>query len=104
MNTPALKPADARADDLLSAIEVRRMLGGVSDVTLSRWMNDARVGLPRPVKFGARLNARRFWRRGDINRFIEAQRGSGPAGTRDSDREAATPAADVGGTPPGAFF
>ena len=61
-------------DELLPARVVRQMLGGVSDMTLGRWEKDPRVGLPHPIKFGLRANARRLWRRGDVREFIERQR------------------------------
>ena len=53
-------------DDLLPAREVRRINGGISDMTLWRWVRDGKF--PAPIKF----NGRNYWRRADAR--IDAQR------------------------------
>lgn len=54
-------------DTLITSKEVKRRLGGVSDMTIHRWRE--RGILPDPVKIGAR----NFWREADI---VAVQSGS----------------------------
>jgi predicted DNA-binding transcriptional regulator AlpA len=61
------------ADDLLSGPQLRRMLGGASRMALHRWQLTA--GLPRPVKLGHGVQARNFWRRGDVIAWIARRAG-----------------------------
>jgi len=49
----------AATDEYLPAARVRARYSNISDMTLSRWMADPRVGFPRPVYFGGRY---RFWK------------------------------------------
>jgi hypothetical protein len=53
-------------DDLLTAAEVKRVFGGITDMTLWRWIH-GKVGFPPPVK----IATRNYWRLGDIRRFRE---------------------------------
>ncbi len=56
-----------REDDVyLSSSQVRTMFGGVSYMTISRWLADPRVGFPRPIK----ISERNYWRRGAILEFL----------------------------------
>jgi predicted DNA-binding transcriptional regulator AlpA len=50
----------ASSEALITSKEVKRRLGGVSDMTIHRWRE--RGILPDPVKIGAR----NFWRENDI--------------------------------------
>jgi len=47
---------------LIAAMPLRELMGGVSDMTIIRWM-DSR-GFPQPVVAGGR--GRRFWRLSDV--------------------------------------
>jgi len=53
--------------ELLTAINVRQRFGGISDMTLWRWMHDARVGFPQPII----INRRRYFRAADVDAFQE---------------------------------
>jgi hypothetical protein len=64
--------ADTRAtpdpDTLIDAAELRRICGGISDMTVRRWC--ARGILPEP----RHIERRRFWRRGDVAAALAAHR------------------------------
>lgn len=47
---------------------------GVTSMTLHRWLNDERMGFPKPVYLGRY----RYWKRGDLEAW-EAQRQAVPA-------------------------
>lgn len=73
--------AAARADDraissdrdvLIDAAELRRICGGISDMTVRRWC--ARGILPEPQH----IERRRFWRRADVAAALAAHRESPP--------------------------
>ncbi len=53
--------------ELLTATQVRQLIGGISDMTLWRWMHDERVGFPQPVV----INRRRYFRASEIEAFQE---------------------------------
>ncbi|MBF9029762.1 transcriptional regulator [Rhodobacterales bacterium HKCCE3408] len=53
----------------LNSHEVRALCGGVSDMWLWRRMNEEGGTFPRPTVIGRR----RFWRRGDVLAWFEAQ-------------------------------
>ncbi len=53
---------------LISSTTLRKhMLGGVSAMTIWRWLNDPNLCFPRPIYIGRR----RFWREADVNTWIE---------------------------------
>ena len=54
---------------LISAAAVRDALGGVSDMTLWRWLDDPAMTFPRPVYIGRR----RFWRETDIEQWVDSR-------------------------------
>jgi predicted DNA-binding transcriptional regulator AlpA len=54
---------------LLSAAAVRELCGGVSDMTLWRWLADPDLAFPKPVYIGKR----RYWREADLITWIEAR-------------------------------
>ena len=54
---------------LITAVAVREVLGGVSDMTLWRWLNDPDLDFPRPAYIGKR----RYFRDAEIAAWIEAQ-------------------------------
>ena len=57
---------------LLTAQQVCARLGGISSMTLWRWLNSEVVRFPQPT---LRVNKRRYWRAGSIRRWL-AERGS----------------------------
>lgn len=54
---------------LIPAKTVRQLCGGISDMSLWRWLNDPALGFPRPVY----IQKRRFWREAEILEWIEAR-------------------------------
>jgi len=61
-----------RDDDLdrhVMAADVRALCGGVSAMTLHRWLR-ADIGFPAPAVIGRR----RYWRRGEILAWLEQRR------------------------------
>ena len=54
---------------LMTASSVRYALGGVSDMTLWRWLNDAALNFPKPI----RIQSRRYWREADIIQWLDAR-------------------------------
>lgn len=54
--------------DLIASPEMRRMLGGVSAMTIYRWTHSETIQFPVP---DAIIAGRSFWRKGTIRRFIE---------------------------------
>jgi predicted DNA-binding transcriptional regulator AlpA len=65
---------------LISAINVRAMFGGVSDMTIWRWLNDAELDFPRPIY----VKRRRFWREAELIGWIANR----PRETNDSRMDA----------------
>lgn len=58
---------------LMTANEVRDTFGGVSDMTLWRWLESEQLGFPKPLY----IQRRRFWRASDIEAFVAKQAASG---------------------------
>lgn len=52
---------------LITATALRETLGGVSDMSLWRWLNDPAMNFPKPVV----INRRRYWRQADITAWLE---------------------------------
>jgi predicted DNA-binding transcriptional regulator AlpA len=55
----------------LTATQVRQRFGGISDMTLWRWMHDERVDFPAPVV----INRRRYFRLPEVEAFEDRQTG-----------------------------
>ncbi|WP_373486911.1 helix-turn-helix transcriptional regulator [Blastomonas sp.] len=54
---------------LQTAAAVRDALGGVSDMTLWRWLNDPALNFPKPIY----IARRRYWREADVSAWLDAQ-------------------------------
>ena len=54
---------------LLTAAAVRDALGGVSDMTLWRWLNDPALNFPKPIY----IARRRYWREADVIEWLDAR-------------------------------
>ena len=63
----ALSISEPRDDDLVTSREVRRMFGGVSEMTLWRWMRSESVQFPQPIS----ISGKNYWSLGDLRRFRE---------------------------------
>lgn len=53
----------------ISAKDVRDLCGGVSDMSLWRWLNDPEMNFPKPVYIGKR----RYWQEAEIIAWLQAQ-------------------------------
>jgi predicted DNA-binding transcriptional regulator AlpA len=60
-------------DDLLSAPQVRKRYGGISDMCLWRWLRDQKLGFPQPLI----IRKRRYWRTKKLEAWERAQAGNG---------------------------
>jgi predicted DNA-binding transcriptional regulator AlpA len=49
----------------LTARQVKARYGGISDMSLWRWLRDENLGFPQPLI----INGRRFWLEGALDRF-----------------------------------
>lgn len=61
--------AEKTPDRLLTSAQVREVLGGMSDMSLWRWLNSPTMGFPQPIY----IARRRFWREAAIAAWLEAQ-------------------------------
>jgi predicted DNA-binding transcriptional regulator AlpA len=61
---------------LLAAQQVRSWLGGISQMTLWRWLASDVVQFPQPTM---RINNRRYWSAGSIRRWLSDRRSQGIA-------------------------
>ena len=55
--------------ELMTAAQVRACLGGVSDMTIWRWLEDEQMDFPRPIY----IRRNRYWHESEIENWIEAQ-------------------------------
>ena len=53
----------------IPAANVRELCGGVSEMTLWRWLNNPELKFPRPTYIGRR----RYWREADVVRWLDRQ-------------------------------
>jgi predicted DNA-binding transcriptional regulator AlpA len=68
--------APAVGDEVLLPVQqVLTWVGGISSMTLWRWLRSDRVRFPPPTLI---VNNRRYWSAGSIRRWL-AERGSGEA-------------------------
>lgn len=51
---------------LLNSAKVRERLGGISSMTIWRYLNDDELNFPRPIT----IRSRRFWKSDEIETFI----------------------------------
>jgi predicted DNA-binding transcriptional regulator AlpA len=78
----------ANATIYLTSAQVCARYGGMSDMSLSRWLNDDELGFPKPI----RINGRRFWKEADLAAWDDDQ-----AAKKDGEgRDETLPSAEVG--------
>ncbi|MCF8512686.1 MAG: transcriptional regulator [Rhodobacteraceae bacterium] len=53
----------------ITAHQLREVLGGISDMTLWRWINDPAKRFPQPIKIGAC----RLWKADEVTAYLENQ-------------------------------
>ena len=71
---PAL-PDPAFDEHLVDSAWVRGFFGGISDMTLWRWVRSPKMDFPKPIY----VNKRRLWRRGQIRSYPTSQHQEGEA-------------------------
>lgn len=49
--------------------DVRELCGGVSDMTLWRWLNERDIGFPKPIY----IAGRRYWREAEVVAWLDKQ-------------------------------
>lgn len=54
---------------LIPAATVRELCGGISDMSLWRWLQDSKLNFPKPIY----ISRRRYWRQADVFAWVEAQ-------------------------------
>jgi predicted DNA-binding transcriptional regulator AlpA len=54
----------------VNAGTVREICGGISDMTLWRWLDNAEMNFPSPVRIGRR----RYWAEADVLEWLNAQK------------------------------
>lgn len=54
---------------LIPAKTVRELCGGISDMSLWRWLNDEDLNFPRPIY----IQNRRFWREADMLEWLDSR-------------------------------
>lgn len=54
---------------LITAAATRALCGGISDMSLWRWLNSPELGFPKPIY----IARRRFFREAEVLAWIEAQ-------------------------------
>jgi len=53
---------------LITAAAVRDICGGISDMSLWRWLNDPALNFPKPLY----IQRRRYWREAEVMAWLEA--------------------------------
>lgn len=53
----------------ISAHDVRHLCGGISDMSLWRWLNEPSLKFPRPIYIGRR----RYWREADVIEWLDSR-------------------------------
>ncbi len=57
------------SDKLITAAAVRDLCGGVSDMSLWRWLHDPALDFPKPII----ISRRRYWRASKLSAWIESR-------------------------------
>jgi predicted DNA-binding transcriptional regulator AlpA len=57
---------------IIPAATVRELCGGISDMSMWRWLQNADLNFPKPIY----ISRRRYWRQADVLAWVEAQAGS----------------------------
>ncbi len=59
--------------NLLSAPATQKYLGGISQMSLWRWLKNPDMHFPQPV----RINTRRYWREADLQAWVASRTDQG---------------------------
>lgn len=58
-----------KSERRISAHDTRHLCGGVSDMSLWRWLNDPELNFPRPIY----ISTRRYWKESEVLEWLDAQ-------------------------------
>lgn len=53
----------------INAAQVCELCGGVSDMSLHRWLNNPELAFPKPIY----ISRRRYWREVDVIEWLDAR-------------------------------
>lgn len=56
---------------LITQAEIKDTFGGVSDMTIWRWLQDPKMGFPKPIK----IKTRNYWKSIDVDTWLTVQVG-----------------------------
>jgi len=59
------------SNKLICAAPLRKLLGGISDMTLWRWLDRKDLNFPRPIM----ISKRRYWKQSEIDIWLENMAG-----------------------------
>lgn len=62
-------PAEHHPDRRIAVAEVRSLCGGISAMTVHRWLNSPTLEFPKPIYIGPR----RYWKEADILAWLESR-------------------------------
>ncbi|GAB1379915.1 helix-turn-helix transcriptional regulator [Pararhodobacter aggregans] len=62
-------PVPVVSGRIIKAQDLRDLCGGISDMTLWRWLNDQSLDFPRPIYLGRR----RYWRETEVLAWLDAR-------------------------------
>ena len=54
-------------DKKITSKDLRELLGGISDMSLWRFLHDKKLGFPKPIY----INRRRFWSHDELQQWLE---------------------------------
>ena len=57
-----------RSYRLINSQDLREMFGGVSKMTVHRWLKDPQLNFPKPIF----ISRRRFWREAELIEYIDS--------------------------------
>jgi len=69
MNRETPLPTAPDPHKRINAARVCEICGGVSDMSLWRWLNDPALNFPKPIY----IARRRYWREADVIAWLDAQ-------------------------------
>ncbi|WP_425050754.1 helix-turn-helix transcriptional regulator [Psychromarinibacter sp. S121] len=69
MNPEASQTASIDPHRRVNAARVCELCGGVSDMSLWRWLNDPALSFPKPIY----IARRRYWREAEVIAWLEAR-------------------------------
>lgn len=66
---PAKSAQHTNSHKRIQAAQVCELCGGVSTMSIWRWLNDPEMNFPKPIYIGRR----RYWRETDITDWLESR-------------------------------